>query len=128
YSPNRLAQQLRGVSSKTLGVILDTRNTPVMTERLFAIEREAANAGYRLLIGQTHGKTETINEYVADFSSRLVEGIICLFDLSPARTNQLKKTFAGFNNVIFHGRPAWPGGYCIKVDTAAAIRATIQHL
>ncbi len=36
YLPNRLAQQLRGASSRTIGVILDTVNAPVMSERLLA--------------------------------------------------------------------------------------------
>jgi len=42
YTPNRLAQQLRGASSKTLGLIVETENIPVMSERLFAMEREAS--------------------------------------------------------------------------------------
>lgn len=129
YSPNRLAQQLRGIASNTIGVILDTLNMPVMSQRLFALEREAARRGYRLLIGQTHGDPTALTEYAADFSGRAVEAILCLFDLSPGRDARARKAFAGLSRrVVFHARPAWRGGYCVRVDTAAAIHAALDHL
>src|SRR5687767_11001013 len=52
YTPNRIAQQLRGVRSRMLGVILDTVNMPVMYARLSALEEKARSRGYRLIIGQ----------------------------------------------------------------------------
>lgn len=83
YQPNCFAQQLRGKASRTMGVILDTGNTPVMSQRLFALESEARRRGYRLLVGQTHGDLDALREYAADFSGRSVEAILYLFDLAP---------------------------------------------
>lgn len=128
YTPNRQAQQLRGVSSKTIGVILDSLNVPVMSQRLFALEGVASRHGYRLLVGRTHGQTETLREYVADFTGRAVEAILCLFDLAPGRDERARACFGKFRKVVFHGRPAWPGGYCVRVDTEAAINACVDHL
>lgn len=128
YSPNRLAQQLRGKASRTIGVILDTGNTPVMSQRLFALESEASRRGYRLLVGQTHGQLEPLREYALDFRSRSVEVIFCLFDLAPGRDERAQSSFKKFRKVVFHGRPAWPGGYCVRVDTAAALVESIDHL
>lgn len=128
YSPNRLAQQLRGAASRTIGVILDSVNLPVMTQRLWALESEAQRHGYRLLVGQTHGQSDVLQEYVADFSGRGVEAVLCLFDLSPGRDERAKACFGKFRKVIFHGRPAWSGGYSVRVDTETAIRACVDHL
>lgn len=128
YVPNRLAQQLRGISSKTLGVILDTQNLPVMSERLFAIEREAANSGYRLLIGQIHGDTKALTQYADDFVGRKVEALLCLFDLTPNRDQKVALLQEFSEKIVFHGSPAWPGGYCVRVDTETAIRQCIDHL
>ncbi len=128
YVPNRLAQQLRGVSSKTLGIILDTQNLPVMSERLFAIEREAANAGYRLLIGQTHGDVEALAQYADDFIGRRVEALLCLFDLTPERDRKVTLLREFTDKVVFHGSPPWPGCFCIRVDTELAMRYCIDHL
>jgi len=128
YSPNRLAQQLRGVSSKTIGIILDSVNLPVMTQRLWALEAAAHRHGYRLLVGQTHGQEEALREYAGDFSGRAVEAVLCLFDLAPGRDERARAGFGKYRKVIFHGRAAWPGGYCARVDTEAAIRASVDHL
>lgn len=128
YSPNRSAQQLRGRSSRTIGVILDTINTPVMSERFFALEREASHKGYRFFVGHTHGQLDALQEYVTDFEARAVEAIFCLFDLTPDRDTRAKSCFRNFKKVAFHGRPAWAGGYCIRVDTRAAVRTCVDHL
>lgn len=128
YSPNRSAQQLRGRSSHTIGVILDTINTPVMSERFFALEREASHKGYRFFVGHTHGQLDALQDYVTDFEARAVEAIFCLFDLTPDRDVRAKQCFRDFKKVVFHGRPAWPGGYCVRVDTRAAVRACVDHL
>ena len=128
YAPNRQAQQLRGVSSKTIGVILDSLNLPVMSQRLFALEGVASQRGYRLVVGRTHGQTETLEEYVADFTGRGVEAVLCLFDLAPGRDERAKACFGKFRKVVFHGRPAWPGGYSVRVDTEAAINDCVDHL
>lgn len=127
YAPNRSAQQLRGVSSRTIGVILDTMNLPVMSQRLFALEAEASRRGYRLLVGRTHGDDETLRGYVSDFAGRGVEAILSLFDLHPGRDARVRPCFGTYRSVVFHGRPAWPGGYCVRVDTEDAIRRCVEH-
>ena len=128
YVPNRTAQQLRGAPSKTIGVILDTLNTPVMSQRLFALEREVCRLGYRVLIGQTHNDPQTLQDYASDFIGRSVEAILCLFDLVPDRDQRIRKCFGDFRKVVFHGRPPWPGGYSICVDAASAIHDCLRHL
>lgn len=63
-----------------------------------------------------------------DFSGRAVEAIFCLFDLSPERDALAAEVFHSYRNVLFHGRPAWDGGYCVRTDTAGAIREAVRHL
>lgn len=128
YVPNRLAQQLRGAPSRTIGVMVESTNMPVMSQRLFALENAASLAGYRLLVGQIHGQDETLQAYVADFTGRGVEAIFCLFDLVPGRDERLRAAFGKYRKVVFHGRPAWKGGCAIRVDTEAALAACVDHL
>ncbi|CAN5738924.1 LacI family DNA-binding transcriptional regulator [soil metagenome] len=128
YTPNRVAQQLRGVASKTIGILLDTVNAPVMTDRLFAFEREASAAGYRILVGQTHGQPDALADYANDFGGRGVEALLCLFDLTPDRDARAAKCFGDFERVVFHGRPAWAGGYAVRVDTKAALKLCQEHV
>lgn len=101
---------------------------PVMSQRLFALESVASEAGYRLLVGQVHGRPETLQAYISDFTGRAVEAIFCLFDLIPGRDERLKASFGKYRKVVFHGRPAWKGGFAVRVDTQAAMAACIDHL
>ncbi len=128
YRPNRIAQQLKGVHSKVLGVIMDTVNLPVMSERLAAIEASAQRAGYRLMIGQTHGDPTGVQDYLDDFEGRAVEGVLCLFDPRTDRPNPLPLTFHGRCPLVFHARPAQPDGFCVRVDTEDATAQVTGHL
>jgi DNA-binding LacI/PurR family transcriptional regulator len=131
YAPNRLAQQLRGASSRTLGVIVGSENARVMGERVFALEQAAAVRGYRLLVGRVpaaESGDDPLAGYVADFAGRGVEAVLFLFDLAPGRDVRVKAAFGCFRRVVFHGRAAWRGGLSVKTDTAAAIRAAVDHV
>lgn len=128
YRPNRVAQQLRGIRSRMLGVILDTINIPVMYNRLAQLEREATRRGYRLTIGQVHHDPAGIAEYLDDFEGRGVEGIIFLFDLMRGYSEELEPIFQGHENIVFHNRPIDENATCVRVDTADAIRQCVAHL
>ncbi len=128
YRPNRAAQRLAGGQTQTLGVLMDTVNAPVMNDRLSAVEQEAAHRGYRLLIGQLHGDVKVLADYLADFDSRGVDAILCLFDVTHGRAERLKPILGGRTDVVFHGQPLVDGGYCVRVDTAKAVGYIIGHL
>ncbi len=128
YHPNRAAQQLRGASTQTLGILMDTVNAPVMNDRLAAIEKEASTRGYRLLIGQLHQDTQALRAYLGDFDSRGVDAILCLFDVTSDRADRLVPVLGGRERVVLHGKPITPDGYCIQVDTAQAVKKLAAYL
>ena len=128
YRPNRAAQRLAGGHTQTLGVLMNTVNAPVMNDRLAAIEKEASQQGYRLLIGQIHGDLNVLNDYLFDFDSRGVDAIFCLFDVTRGRVKRLKPIIGDRTDIIFHGKPLGDSGYCIRVDTEKAVASIIDHL
>ncbi|MBL7077792.1 MAG: LacI family DNA-binding transcriptional regulator [Kiritimatiellae bacterium] len=128
YHPNRAAQQLRGVNTQMVGVLMDTLNAPVMNDRLAAVEREAYQRGYRLLIGQLHGDLAALRDYLADFNSRGVDAILCLFDVTHGRVERLKPILGERAGIVMHAKPLEQDGYCVRVDTAGAITTLIEHL
>ncbi len=128
YQPNRAAQQLRGANTHMLGVLMDTVNAPIMNDRLAAIEREAYARGYRLLIGQLHGDQEALRAYLADFDSRGVDAVLCLFDVTRGRGERLTPFLGHRRGVVLHGKPLTTNGFCVRVDTGAAIAMLIAHL
>ena len=128
YRPNRAAQLLAGAKTKTLGVLMDTVNAPVMNDRLAAIEKEACKRGYRLLIGQIHENNSVLNDYLSDFDSRGVDAILCLFDLTLGREKRLLPLLGDRSDIILHGKPLNKKGCCVRVNTALAIADIVKHL
>lgn len=128
YRPNRAAQRLAGAQTKTFGVLMDTVNATVMNDRLAAIEREASRRGYRLLIGQLHNRVSVLGDYLSDFDSRGVDAIFCLFDLTVERNTRLLPVTGSRGDIVYHGMPLVPDGYCVRVDTANAVSRLVGHL
>ena len=128
YRPNRAAQRLAGGSTSTFGILMDTVNAPVMNDRLSAIEHEASSRGYRLLIGQLQGRTSVLGDYLADFDSRGVDAIFCLFDLTLERNTRLLPLTGSRRDIVYHGMPLREDGFCVRVDTAQAIGMLVDHL
>lgn len=128
YRPNRAAQRLAGGATSTFGILMDTVNAPVMNDRLAAIEQEASRRGYRLLIGQLHNRTSVLGDYLADFDSRGVDAIFCLFDLTLERNTRLLPLTGQRHDIVYHGMPLREDGYCVRVDTARAVGMLVDHL
>jgi DNA-binding LacI/PurR family transcriptional regulator len=128
YRPNRLAQQLKGLRSGMIGVLLDTDNPEVMHDRLYALEAEAERLGHRLLIGRVRGRPAAVERYIEDFEGRNTDGILCLFDLTADRATVLRRLARRTLNLVFHGRPPVRGAAFVRVDTNAAVHLLYDHL
>jgi len=128
YRPNIAAQQLRGKSNKTLGVILDTVNTAVFSDRLSAIEAEARSRGYRLMIGQVHHDPREVQAYLEDFSARAIHGVLCLFDVMQEVRAHLQETFKHHLRAVIHAAPIVSSQSSVRVDTCSAMQLLVDHL
>lgn len=128
YRPNRAAQQLKGVKSGMIGVLLDTDNRAVMGDRLMAIERAAASRGMRLLVGWVQGDEDRLAHYCSDFKDRCVDGMIMLFDVTARHDRRLRRLIPSQSNVVYHGRPLRKGDKCVRVDTYLGVKMMVEHL
>lgn len=127
YRPNRAAQQLRGVPSGLIGVIFDSQ-WPTNFQRLSLLEQAGIARGLRFMVGQVHGDAPLAAQYLDDFQSRGVQGILCIVDLHRRHREQIRPLFAGRRDVVFHGRPLVDGASCVRVDTEDGIRQSVSHL
>lgn len=105
YQPNMAARQLKGMRSNVIGVIIDSYAPKIFFDRLSEMERQAAQSGYRFMVGQSHGEIDRLEAYAQDFASRGIDGLICISHDYPRQTKQVKDIFAVFNNVVFIGKP-----------------------
>lgn len=128
YRPNQTARQLAGIRSQTLGLLIHHGNSPIVAERVFMMEEIASYAGYRMMIAHAHASEERVRRYLADFSSRGIDGIIAL-NFEAGDTSLCEEMRSGPPVVFQSTRPVdGPRFGWVRLDRAAGIRMAMDHL
>ena len=96
YIPNFSAKMLSGQSSHTLGVLVDSEDVAVRFEQLAAIEREAEQCGYRLLVAEAHRNPEKQLMNYRTLRQYGVDGVIC-------HENSIHDELRGESGVVLYG-------------------------
>jgi DNA-binding LacI/PurR family transcriptional regulator len=100
YKPNLAARQLAGVRSFLIGGILDSHANETFTKRLAVMERAAADRGYRLIVGYSHGEVDRIADYLNDFQGRGVDGVVSLSHTYPGHGQKISQMLQEFKNCV----------------------------
>jgi DNA-binding LacI/PurR family transcriptional regulator len=128
YQPNALAQKLAGGKSNTIGVIVDSHAPMTVFRTLRHIECEAANRGYRIMIGETHDNPMGVVQSYRDLKRHGVDGVICMAHDYPGAGDEHYQQMADESNLIYLDQPAISSVAFVKVDRAAGIRTAIEFL
>lgn len=93
------------------------------------VEQILGEAGYRLQIGAQHDNFRAIEEQVADFHARNVDGIICCSHTYLEFGAKIAPLFESFPNKVFIHEPVTPGSVSfVAQDQRAGIRMLVQRL
>src|SRR4051794_24367768 len=76
YRPNAVARSLRTEATKTLGLIIGDILNPFFTELARAVEDEAREAGYTVVIGNADERANQQDHYVRTLLEQRVDGLI----------------------------------------------------
>jgi LacI family transcriptional regulator len=89
YRPNAVARSLRVGATHTLGLVVCDVLNPFFTELARAVEDEAREAGYAVILGNADERPERQDAYVEALLDRRVDGLL----ISPAvKTSPLIQT------------------------------------
>ena len=127
YRPNQAARQLKGARSQTIGVMIGSRTNQVLYDRLQAIEREAFERGYRLMVGYVH-QLDQYDDYLNDFQVRGIDGLILLHDVGEELPASVRDHLACLKHVVYQDFGPTPTAACVRVDRADGIRQAVRHL
>lgn len=128
YRPSMAARQLRGGRSGLLGVLIGLDNPQVNFDRLAQIERAAFAQGFRLMVGQVHEGDDGVGEYLEDFASRGLDGVIWLHQPFIRRQTLPASTFRHTPALVALDEPLRAGGGCVRVDYGAGVASAVAHL
>lgn len=128
YRPSMAARQLRGGRSGLLGVVIGMDNPQVNFDRLACVERVAFARGYRLMVGQVREEDEGVTEYLEDFASRGLDGILWLHQPFLRRRAMPASAFRRVRAVVALDEPLASSGACVRVDYGAGVGEAVQYL
>lgn len=128
YTPNPIAQTLRGTPTSLLGVIARDLSHPLLAKMLAALSAEARRLSYELLITACDGDVRTALRLAALMRSRLCDGLVIVGDLPDDHA-----IWAGYEHVglpvvgLLQGSMALPvSAFC--VDNQQGTELALAHL
>jgi len=92
YQPNRTAQSLKNQKSNLIGLIVSDISNPYFAEIVHAVEKEAAQNGYNIILCNTENNIQKEKESINTLRSRQVEGLLIVpANKSAAHLKSLQK-------------------------------------
>jgi LacI family repressor for deo operon, udp, cdd, tsx, nupC, and nupG len=135
YQPNQQARSLRGVRTKTLGVIIPSITNPYFPEFVKGIEDAARLNGYSILLCNTDGELRHLLEYFSLITANKACGIICALAIAgdfladPEVERHIRRFAAEGVSVVLSGSTKRDLPLStVGVDATAAIDAAARHL
>ncbi len=132
YTINQSASELRGGSSKIVGVLINNYFTQESQDLLFRLGEAAHGRGYHLLIGQVMDTLDDFTNYFNEFASRSVEAVICLQHqpLIGGSYPSIEKCIHPNLKVVYLGQPAFQTetALSVSVDHRTAYTQAVEYL
>ena len=127
YRPNVVARSLRTHRTGTIGLVISDVLNPYFTELARAVEEEARELGYSVIIGNADERADLEDHHVRGLLDRRIDGLL----VSPAdgRSPMTLEAAAGDTPVVFVDR--WIPGCAtpvVRADGREAIRDLVAHL
>ena len=135
YQPNAHARTLRGIKTKTLGVIIPSITNPYFPEFVKGIEEGARKRGYSIFLCNTDSELTHLLDYFSLIEANKVSGLICSVGIAgewlshPEVTRRIRKFADDDVAVVLNGRfsenlPA----KSVLIDSTKAMQEAARHL
>ena len=128
YMPNVNARVLAGKPSRVLGLLADLRAASPSTRVLAELEREAAQGGFRLMIGGFHDRVDDILSSYSLLQQHKVDGVF-LLSLDDLRyRKRLTDFFREKNNLVVIRAPLMKQHFCVEADLSSVFAEIVMEL
>jgi LacI family transcriptional regulator len=126
YRPNAAARALKLGSSRMLGLIIPDNTNPFFTELAYAVEQEAGELGYAVLLTNSDGSQSTERAHVRNLAARQVDGVFLASVLFEPELADLEA--ADIPAVLLATNKEAPGFASVGTDLRGGARAAVEHL
>lgn len=118
YRPNPVGRSLRGGESRLVAMLAPNLDNPAMAAIAASTEAALRNAGYVMILCDTHDRPDLQDEYLRAMRSRFVEGFIVVSAVASA---ELEASLARGEPIVFVSRRnPYGGGAYVGIDNRRA--------
>ncbi len=105
YSPNVVAQGLRSKKTKTIAVIVGSVSNSFFANMVSAIEEEAAQHGYNVIVCNTNEDPDVEMRHIVNLQARMVDGIILSSSITQSKfTKEKAAIYCGGTPIVLVDR------------------------
>jgi LacI family transcriptional regulator len=129
YSPDRLAQGLRGQRTFSIGFTLSDIANPVLAEMVTGAERELRTAGFSMLLTDSEGDASLDGAHIVELDQRRVDGyLMMLADERNEKTAAILRRIDVPIVLLDRDLPEGVAAARACFDHRTGMRAATQHL
>ena len=131
YTPDSVAQGLRNKTTKIFGLVISAVTNPVFARVVMAIEEQAYQLGYDVILAQSLNQPERENAVIRRLLSRRVDGLFItpVYRLDQTAPIYEELTKRGTPTVLLgHRAPFCSTFVNVETDDIAASFAATRHL
>jgi len=125
YRPNAVAQALRGLNTRLIGLLTPTPTNAYFAELAECIERQVFDSGNLLLIGMTNEDPSRELRYVNAFVDRRIDGLLVI---SSRFQPMIARAANGVPAVAVDRAAAAPGLSSVYIDSVHGAEMCVEHL
>jgi LacI family transcriptional regulator len=104
YRPNPIAQSLKHGHSKSIGIVIPTIENQFFSQVINGIESVAYNAGFNVIITQTHESYDLEVKNVSHLAHRSIDGLLISLSTETKDVEHLKKLHKQGLPIVFFDR------------------------
>ncbi|WP_145554860.1 LacI family DNA-binding transcriptional regulator [Yersinia canariae] len=128
YVPNRVAQQLAGKHSLTLGLATTDLSLHAPSQIAAAIKRKARELGYNIVIAMVDDHSEyTCQQAINELLAQRVDGILVNVPLKPKRSQKITEQCADTPVLFLDVDPQY-GAFSVLFDPKVGAAQGAEHL
>jgi LacI family transcriptional regulator len=127
YQPDAVARSLRRRKTLTIGLIVPSTEIPFFAAVAHSIEQAALQAGYSVILCNSHWQLPQELHYLDNLLARRVDGLVCIS--AEMTANQIAPVIEEGTPVVFFER-SMPGIALdsVGIDNLAGAQMAVQHL
>jgi LacI family transcriptional regulator len=125
YRPNAVAQALRGLNTRLIGLLTPAPTNAYFAELAECIERRVFDSGNLLLIGMTNEDPSRELRYVNAFVDRRVDGLLVI---SSRVQPMIARAAEGVPAVAVDRASAAPGFSSVCINSVHGAQMCVEHL